>query len=215
MVGSFRLLHSLRAQHDGVLIGINTMLIDNPQLNVRHPLPPENDVIQKKPRAIVFDSQLKIANHIQHLRVHRPIVCTCLDSSSLTYATVKAKLALLGGSLLSCRADSQGKVDMVDCLKKLNHEFQLRSVLVEGGAHILQDCLKHNLAHQALISIQPCFLGGYRSMVSELKKPVSLRDVCVGSIEGNILVYGRVCQETSEGVIEDCFDRNQLQVMSE
>ena len=214
-LGSFRLLHSLRGQHDGVLIGINTMLIDNPQLNVRHPLPSEHSILEKKPRAIVFDSKLKISEHIQHLRVHRPIICTCLDSDSVTYATVEAKLALLGGHILSCQPNVLGSVDMVDCFKKLHHRFQMRSILVEGGAHILQDCLENNLAHQALVSIQPCFLGGYRSMISELKHPVSLRDVCVGSIEGNVLVYGRITRRTTGREIEDCFDRNHLHVISE
>ena len=191
------------------------MLIDNPQLNVRHPLPTENNVFEKKPRAIVFDSHLRIAKHIEQLRVHRPIICTCLHSDSVTYATVEAKLALIGGRILSCRPNAQGNVDMMDCFKKLRHQYQIRSILVEGGAHILQDCLENNLAHQALVSIQPCFLGGYRAMVSELKSPVSLVDVCVGSIEGNILVYGRVTQKTPGGVIEDCFERNQVNVMSE
>lgn len=206
-------MHSLRAQHDAVLIGINTLTIDNPQLNVRCPLPSDH-FSSKRPRAIVFDSQLRISEYLHTIRIHRPLVCTCLNEDSSVYRTVEAKLALLGGHLISCRRNLQGNVDMFDCFRKLR-SLDIKSVLVEGGAHVLQDCLANDLAHQALVSVQPCFLGGYRSMISELKKPVSLQDVCVGSIEGNILVYGRVKRDTLGKGIEDCFDRSQVHVMTE
>ena len=79
---SFKLLHSLRACHDGntisttantntnttiatgVLVGINTVIFDQPRLNVRDPLPDTYTIITDKndnqPRPIIIDSNLKI-----------------------------------------------------------------------------------------------------------------------------------------------------------
>jgi riboflavin biosynthesis pyrimidine reductase len=86
-------LHSLRAQHDAVLVGINTIAIDKPQLNVRNPLP---YIPITTPRAIVLDSQLKILTMLQDLlRLHRPIVCTCSQDTELLQ-TLSAKISLLG-----------------------------------------------------------------------------------------------------------------------
>ncbi|TFY76863.1 hypothetical protein EWM64_g7151 [Hericium alpestre] len=60
---SMRMTHWMRTMHDGILIGINTALGDNPQLNVRHlPFPTQNTHFQHyhHPRPIILDSQLRL-----------------------------------------------------------------------------------------------------------------------------------------------------------
>jgi riboflavin biosynthesis pyrimidine reductase len=103
---SFRLLHSLRAKHDAILVGINTVVADNPQLNVREPLP---GVDKTHPRPIVIDSDLKILNLPSKLRLSNPIVCTCLEPSSERWSAAVALLQSVNGSLLTCHRDDDGR----------------------------------------------------------------------------------------------------------
>jgi hypothetical protein len=63
-------------------------------------------------------------------------------------------------------------------------------VLVEGGAGVIQSFLAGGLAHQAVVTLRPCFLGGYRSMISQLQEPVSLHQVSVASVGGDVVMHG-------------------------
>ena len=76
-------VHELRAQYDAVLVGKNTILIDNPSLDIRHPK------IQKENKVVVLDRSgeiLKKLNHLKMFTVHKPenlIVLPSLDLSSV------------------------------------------------------------------------------------------------------------------------------------
>ena len=228
---SFRLLHSLRARHEGVLVGINTVVADQPRLNVRDPLPgvqiPETSM---QPRPVVIDSQLRLLD-VPNLQLLRPIVCSCLlDFTTTTISEtsrgidqkehqdetwlspgpgsaaspglsieletrwVRARILLesLGGTLVACKRDAlTGQCDLRDCLRRLRAPpLNLRSLLVEGGAGVIQSVLAAGLAHQAVVTLRPCFLGGYRSMISQLQQPVSLHQVSVASVGGDVVMHG-------------------------
>ncbi len=66
------------------------------------------------------------------------------------------------------------------------------SILVEGGASIIQSVIDANLCHQAVVTVRPCFLGGYRSLTSQLPSGVAKLYSCkVASIGGDIVVFGK------------------------
>jgi hypothetical protein len=54
----------------------------------------------------------------------------------------------IGGDVVECKMDKQGHVDMMHCLQSLYTNHHIRSVLIEGGAYILQTCLELQLAQQ-------------------------------------------------------------------
>ena len=192
---SFSLLHSLRAVHDAVLVGINTVLADDPQLNVRVPLP---GVAHTFPRPVVVDTDLKILDYpCSRLRLHAPIVCTCLDAASDRWQRVAAELRPLNGTLLSCKRDTEGRCDLKDCFGTLKRDLGVASILVEGGAGIIQSVLEANLVDQLVVTIRPSFLGGYRSLTRELPHPVHLEHTHVVSVGGDIVLYSRVQREGS------------------
>ena len=88
-------------------MGINTVLADDPQLNVRDPLP---GIAQSSPRPIVVDSDLKIVDYpCSRLRLKAPIVCTCLTADSDRWLLAELELRAVNGTLLSCRRNEENR----------------------------------------------------------------------------------------------------------
>jgi riboflavin biosynthesis pyrimidine reductase len=91
------------------------------------------------------------------------------------------------------------RCDLVDCFKSLKRAG-INSLLVEGGANIIQSVLESNLANQVVVTVRPCFLGGYRSLTHELQQPLDLLHTAAASVGGDIVIFGRLqqhncCQE--------------------
>lgn len=115
---SFQLLHSLRARHDAVLIGVSTLKHDSPRLNVRSPLPGVNipDSVDEEPRPVVLDSKLSLLD-VDGIFLKRPIVFSChnggvfkaSDAEKSEWNKASEVLRSLGGDLVHCAADSNGR----------------------------------------------------------------------------------------------------------
>eukprot|EP01038_Epipyxis_sp_PR26KG_P011715 gene11715-15682_t len=185
--GSFQLLHSLRACHDAVLIGINTLLLDRPRLNVRNPLPGIK-IPLKQPRAVVIDSQLKCLD--VEIFLESPIVLSTFDPTGERWQLTQAKLALINGELISCKMDKEGRCDLQDCLHILYNNYNIQSLLIEGGATIIQTCLELKLIDLVVMTIRPCFYGGYRSMTRQLSNPVAIDQLKVSTVDEQIVLFG-------------------------
>lgn len=221
---SFRLLHSLRATHAGVLVGINTVLCDQPRLNVRTPLP-DAPIPAEQPHSLIIDTELRILEvEADKLLLQRPIVFTCVgedddedergqvDESfevnaengegSKTkikkrkatrgdrWSRAKSRLESVGGQLIRVGRDESGHCDLGECLRICKSSLDIDSVLVEGGAGIIQTVLEQDLAHQFIVTIRPAYFGGYRSMTSQLDFQHSLKNVGVELIEGDVIIRG-------------------------
>src|SRR4029077_19795982 len=110
---SLRLAHDFRAAHDAVLVGIGTVLADDPKLTVR--LVPGDSPVR-----IVVDSQLRIpldANVLAN-RDARTIVATTPSASEERAAAIRAR----GAEVLRVRADVDGRVDLRDLLARLRRD---------------------------------------------------------------------------------------------
>ena len=81
----------------------------------------------------------------------------------------------------------------------LKEKTGLQSLLVEGGAGIIQSVLESQLVDQVVVTIRPSFLGGYRSLTRELSHPVHLEHTYAASIGGDIVLYSKVQNECSTG----------------
>lgn len=180
---SWQLLHSLRSTHRGVLIGVNTVRVDQPRLNVRMTLPAIqlNDI--KQPRPIVLDTELSLATFDGTLSLQRPIIVTCSDATSHTALNKLESVHRLlqrdceGGDVLFCKRDPvTNRCDLHDCLLQLKLQYGIDSLLVEGGASILQSFLEtRSLITQVVVTIKPWYLGGYRVMTRQLSGGLPLR----------------------------------------
>src|SRR5438309_2408875 len=156
--GSLRLAHELRAAHDAVLVGIGTVLADDPKLTVR--LAPGDSPVR-----IVVDSRLRIPldANILDTSVARTIVATTPLASEEHAAAIRAR----GAEVLRVKADPDGHVDLIDLLAHLRADG-IQSLLVEGGRGIITAALRDHLVDRLTVCIAPKVIGEGIAAVGDL-----------------------------------------------
>lgn len=150
---SMTLTHMLRATHDAILVGVGTVIADDPKLTVR--LVPGDD-----PQPIILDSQLRTPRSARCLQnARRPWLATTRA------AKARRPLTDLDIELLPVDADLQGRVALSSLLRQLTAKG-VRSVMVEGGATVLRSFLQARWAQAAVVTIAPFFAGGLPALSS-------------------------------------------------
>ncbi len=144
-------VHRLRSMVDAVMVGINTVKIDDPMLNVRY-------VKGKKrgPLRVIVDSNATIAD----------IKCKIMDTCN-TIPTLIAVSERASKDRINTIISKGAKViiigkDMVD-LKGLLHELaimNIKSILVEGGGEVNWSLIKEGLLDELIVTVAPVILGG-------------------------------------------------------
>ena len=184
--GSRKLTHSLRSMHDAILIGVNTVVVDDPQLTVRL-------VAGNSPRPVVVDSTLRTPPDARLLRGAggRPLIATtrhaCSDRAD--------RLTEAGADIVRCKSAPDSGVDLSDLMTSLK-AMGIRSLMIEGGAKIITSVFRGHLAHQVVIAIAPRFLGGVRSVESLDAVPLELRprleQARCESIAGDLVIHAEI-----------------------
>lgn len=143
-------VHRLRSRMDAVMVGIGTVIADDPQLNVR--LPGK----RREPVRVVVDSTLRIPLHARllHMVSESPtiIATTAAESEKMD------KLRVAGAKIMGCR-DHCGRVDLHDLLRQLG-EQGVQTVLLEGGRELAGQALRLNLIDRFIFFYAPRFIGG-------------------------------------------------------
>ena len=152
---SLQLTHELRASHDAILVGIATVLADNPRLNVR--LASGED-----PRPIVVDSRLRIPRDAHLLDCGRGVWLATTEAAA---SSAEVELQSRGALILRVRALENGWVDLEALLERLE-KCCVRRLLVEGGARILSSFLESKLVDYVVVTVSPRFVGGVRPLDS-------------------------------------------------
>jgi riboflavin-specific deaminase-like protein len=157
---SLGLTHALRAAHDSILVGIGTLLADDPALTVRHWQGPN-------PGPVVLDSQLRTPPGARVLTggARGRVRIACTDAAEGRHA----RLAATGAEVLQLPAWANGWVDLAALLEALGAAGVGR-VMVEGGARVLTSFLRAELADYAVVTVTPRLLGGLHA-VGALERP--------------------------------------------
>ncbi len=142
--------HALRANHDAILVGINTVLIDNPKLTVRL-------VDGPNPQPIVLDSHARMP--LQANLLNHPKSVWIATTQTAAGHTQRKALEERGAKVLCCATNQAGRVDLGGLLDQLG-AMGVRSLMVEGGAQILTSFLRERLIDYAAITVAPRFVGG-------------------------------------------------------
>jgi len=142
--------HALRARHDAVMVGINTVLADDPRLTVRA-------VAGRNPIRVIVDSKLRTPNSSRLVQSARNAP-TCIITTAA--GTVPAALALAeqGVSLIHVPATAEGRCDMRVALRELAKR-EVVSVLCEGGAELAGTLLASQQVDRLHGFVAPILLG--------------------------------------------------------
>jgi len=148
------LTHQLRAAHDAILVGIGTVLADNPRLTVRL-------VAGKNPQPIVADSWLRLPLGA-HLLCQHPL-SPWIAAGEPADAGRQQVLEAAGARVLRLPMNTRGHVNLSALLERLG-ELGITSVMVEGGARIITSFLAERLVDHIVLTVAPRLVGGIRAV---------------------------------------------------
>lgn len=148
--------HKLRSEFDAILVGKNTILTDNPTLNVRL-------IKGRDPYRIICDTNLVIsleANIFKLDNQSKTIICTNNKSANLAKAK---KIKSFGAIILEISENSTAQLNLEELVNKLYEKYNITSIMVEGGAGIYSSFLKSNLIDELQIFTAPKIFGNARN----------------------------------------------------
>lgn len=145
---SMQMTHQLRSLHDGILVGIGTVLADNPRLNVRK-------WTGKDPQPIVLDSQLRMPPSCQ--------LCQCVERGCWVLTTPEGAADRDDCELIVVPGDADGQVNLHAAMAAL-YERGIHNLMVEGGASVITAFLRAELADAVILTVAPAFVGGYKAV---------------------------------------------------
>jgi len=163
---SLRLTHRLRAAHDAIMVGIGTILADDPALTVRH-------AEGSQPQPIVLDSYLTIPDNARILNHPRPPIIVTSEDAPVRRAEMLAEQDFI---VLPLSANADEGIDLAEMLSILP-QMGIHSVMVEGGVRVLTSFLRHKLADWALVTIAPYFVGGVHAIAEPVASVPSPADI--------------------------------------
>lgn len=144
-------VHTLRKEYDGIMVGINTVLIDNPKLTI-HKI---NCKKSENPTRIIVDSSARI-----------PLDSKVLNDDAKTIVIVSSKANKTSVELLKEKCNviicGSKQVNLKLALDKL-YSLGIKSILLEGGSTLNFSMFKEKLIDEVSICIGSKILGGYDS----------------------------------------------------
>jgi len=185
---SLRVAHELRAAHDAVMVGVGTVLADDPLLTVRL-------TAGRDPLRVVLDSALRTPLQAAVLAggAARGTVLAVTERAPEERVTAAS---MLGATVLIVTAGAEGRVDLAALLALLRARG-VGSLLVEGGASLITALLRARLADRLLVTVAPKLLGaGIEAVgdlgIAELARAIALRDVRMERYGEDMVLDGRV-----------------------
>jgi len=185
---SRRFVHRMRDQVDGVIIGIGTVLKDDPQLTARI----KNG---RDPYRVVLDSRLRIPEDAQV--IGNSSSKTMIATTELAARDKIERLEKKGVQILILNS-KQGRIDLKNCLSKLG-EMGMMSLLVEGGSQVNGSFLDEGLIDKILFFLSPKLIGDREALgifggsgKTTLQEAIPLNELRVRKIGEDILIEGYV-----------------------
>ncbi|MFH0794733.1 MAG: bifunctional diaminohydroxyphosphoribosylaminopyrimidine deaminase/5-amino-6-(5-phosphoribosylamino)uracil reductase RibD [bacterium] len=182
-------VQELRTQVDAILVGIGTVITDNPRLNIRIP-----GYTGPQPTKIIVDGHLRTPSQSRCLTRENsgPVIVAATSVASQEKIN---RFREMGHSVLVCKGH-KGIVDPKDMMGRLAGEG-IRSLLAEGGRTVHTSLLRHRLVDKLVTFVAPKVVGGLslRGPLEELgtlsmKDALTLHEVKIRSFGTDMCIEG-------------------------
>ncbi|MFC1999866.1 bifunctional diaminohydroxyphosphoribosylaminopyrimidine deaminase/5-amino-6-(5-phosphoribosylamino)uracil reductase RibD [Chloroflexota bacterium] len=187
---SRRYVHCLRQQMDAIMVGVDTIIIDDPQLTVRAGR--EGGQTEKQPLRVVVDSTGRTPLTARVLQIPGRTMIAVVEGTDLT--RIKA-LTEAGAEVVELPAKDQ-MVDL-EALLKLLGKRQTTSIMVEGGAGVFGSLSENRLVDKLLAFIAPILIGGEKAKnpvegkgVEKVAQAMNFTRIKVEKLGNDILISG-------------------------
>ena len=149
---SRRFVHILRKRVDAIMVGVGTLISDNPLLTPY--LAGRSD---REPVRVIADTNLRVPIQSRVFNSGTSALTIIAAGSNIKNSKRKT-IEGLGARVINCQM-RDGRIDLADLLDKLA-EMSISSVLVEGGASIFSSIIREGLVDKFYIFLAPKILGG-------------------------------------------------------
>jgi diaminohydroxyphosphoribosylaminopyrimidine deaminase/5-amino-6-(5-phosphoribosylamino)uracil reductase len=185
----------IRNDFDAIMVGINTVLNDNPFLN------PAEKIKGKKFYKIILDTHLKIplrSRLFKNSSDYPVILATCKES--LITESEKVKSLISNGFIVLGVEKEGNSLSIKDLFAKLA-QFEIINILVEGGSEVAGSLMDQKLIDYVMFFISPKLIGGKESISSiggrgfnKIKDALQLKSIKIKPLGSDLLLEGAVRQ---------------------
>ncbi|KAF9946718.1 2,5-diamino-6-(ribosylamino)-4(3H)-pyrimidinone 5'-phosphate reductase [Mortierella alpina] len=191
---SMKATHILRSRHDAILVGIGTVLNDDPRLTVR--LSPEDLVAEttasalQHPQPVILDTALRFPRTAKLLLPTAPKK-PWIVTGPIHNKDKRLELEALGARVFVLEVDAQGRVTLPELLSTL-YQQSIQSLMVEGGAGVISSFLKSGLVQSFLLTIAPVYVGEHGvSAVQDAEGAPVFRDISYHSLGQDVMMVAK------------------------
>jgi len=175
---SRKVVHTLRSEYDAVLVGMNTVKVDNPMLDARL-------VNGRIPKKIILDKNFESDINSNVFESGETILITA-NKNEAKEESLKSK----GHKVIYLELNSEGEFPFPELLKKIG-EYNIISVLVEGGSGVFSSFVRSGSFDELIIITAPKILGsGIPAIenigVNKIEESLLLKPVEVKEMDGDI-----------------------------
>lgn len=178
--------HRLRRNYDAIMVGVNTIIRDNPYLTSMNSLRPLT--------RIIVDSHLSTPANSNIFQKPNPIIIATLKATT-GQVTENRELLSQKAKILEVK-ENNGQINLHDLLRKLAH-LEISNILVEGGGSLIGSLFDSCLVDKGLFFIAPKIIGGKDSIssvmgrgVSRIDRAILLKSMKIKKIGDDLLVEG-------------------------
>jgi diaminohydroxyphosphoribosylaminopyrimidine deaminase / 5-amino-6-(5-phosphoribosylamino)uracil reductase len=180
--------HRIRKDYDAIMVGVNTVLRDDPRLNAWFS--------KRHPKKVIIDSQLSTPANANIFSAESQVILVTLPSAA-GQETENRKILGDKARILEVK-EKDGQINLGYCLKKLAG-LGISNILVEGGGTLIGSLFDEGLVDKVMFFISPKIIGGKNAMgavmgkgVSQISKAFKLKNTLIKRMGEDILVQGYI-----------------------
>ena len=184
---SRRFVHELRNQYMGIMVGANTVLLDDPMLNTRR-----DGLKSRNPMRIVIDPELNIP-------LEKKIIQTAHEQQTILVIDENIndeRLILYQSCGVTFIKKPTKPLDLDDLMMTLG-QMKIDGILIEGGSHLHGTALLSGIADKAYVFIAPKMVGGHQALtpvgaegIELMKDAKELKNISFKSFDDDLMIEG-------------------------